>query len=326
MTICPNPGRCLTVCVAEIARDMAIDANRACPAIQSSRLVILVARVGHMEAPSFSRCRDCDPSESPSPRSGEGGAKRRMGCGKQVGDDESSRRRLCNRAGVEAAGHTPSGPSGHLPQQAGEGVTLVIGRQDGRAAAFPPVFAQVRSGAASEHDEGGGHALACGSESSDRRARFSQANADRTLFRGLRLSCAKDRRRSGRPHARDGECEDQGRRERRWFDARISRSSIPDELIIGGLRSLLSGYARRCAKRELAPLPAKSGKGAERRMGCGKQDCDNGVCGGVHARRLPSAAAGHTPSGPSGHLPQQAGEGEGIAERDGFVWSRGARP
>ena len=82
--ICPNPGRCLTVCVAEIARDMAIEANRASPAIQSSRLVILVARVGHMEAPSFSRCRDCDPSESPSPRSGEGGAKRRMGCGKQV--------------------------------------------------------------------------------------------------------------------------------------------------------------------------------------------------------------------------------------------------
>ncbi len=234
---------------------MAIDANRACPAIQSSRLVILVARVGHMEAPSFSRCRDCDPSESPSPRSGEGGAKRRMGCGKQVGDDESSRRRLCNRAGVEAAGHTPSGPSGHLPQQAGEGVTLVIGRQDARAAAFPPVFAQVRSGAASEHDEGGGHALACGSESSDRRARLSQANAD-------------------------------------WL-----------------------------------PLPREVGEGgAERRMGCGKQDCDNGVCGGVHARRLPSAAAGHTPSGPSGHLPQQAGEGEGIAERDGFVWSRGARP
>jgi hypothetical protein len=67
----------------------------------------------------------------------------------------------------------------------------VIGRQDGRATAFPSVLAQVRSGAASEHDEGGDHALARGAESSDRRTRLSQAKPDRTLFRGFRVSCAK---------------------------------------------------------------------------------------------------------------------------------------
>ncbi len=67
----------------------------------------------------------------------------------------------------------------------------MIGRQDGRAAAFPSVLAQVRSGAASEHDEGRDHALARGAEPSNRRTRLSQANPDRPLFRGLRLSCAK---------------------------------------------------------------------------------------------------------------------------------------
>jgi hypothetical protein len=45
-----------------------------------------------------------------------------MGCGVQVCGDEDPRRRWCNRAGFEEAGHTPSGPPGHLPQQAGEGV------------------------------------------------------------------------------------------------------------------------------------------------------------------------------------------------------------
>ncbi len=48
--------------------------------------------------------------------------RRRMGCGNQDRDDEGSRRRLCNRAGVEAAARTPSGASRHLPQQAGEGI------------------------------------------------------------------------------------------------------------------------------------------------------------------------------------------------------------
>ena len=126
-----------------------------------------------------------------------------------------------------AAGHTPSGASRHLPQQAGEWVALAVGRQDGRAALFPTVHAQVRSGAASEHDESGDHALARGSQSSDRRTRLSQANADRTLFRGLRLSCAKARRRSRWPHARDGDSQDQGHRERRLVSTRrISHLAI----------------------------------------------------------------------------------------------------
>ena len=128
-----------------------------------------------------------------------------------------------------AAGHTPSGASRHLPQQAGAGewVALAVGRQDGRAALFPIVHAQVRSGAASEHDESGDHALARGSQSSDRRTRLSQANADRTLFRGLRLSCAKARRRSRWPYARDGESQDQRHRERRLVSTRrISHLAI----------------------------------------------------------------------------------------------------
>ena len=156
-----------------------------------------------------------------------------------------------------AAGQTPSGPSGHLPQQAGEGVALAVGRQDGRAAAYSvSPRRKFASGAASEHDEGGDHALARGAESSDRRTRLSQANADRTLFRGLRLSCAKDRRRSGRPHARDGECEDQGRREGCMVPTRrISRLAISSTISSSaGCRSLLSGYARRLPKRIRAAL------------------------------------------------------------------------
>jgi hypothetical protein len=116
---------------------------------------------------------------------------------------------------------------GRAMRGGGRRITLVIGRQDGRTAALPSVLAQVRSGAASEHDEGGDHALARSAESSDRRTRLSQANPDRTLFRGFCLSCAKNRRRSGRPHARDGGCEDQGRGEGHMVSKRgISRSSV----------------------------------------------------------------------------------------------------
>ena len=48
-------------------------------------------------------------------------AEGRMGCGKQGWFGEGSRRRSCNPPCAEAAGHTPSGASRHLPQQAGEG-------------------------------------------------------------------------------------------------------------------------------------------------------------------------------------------------------------
>ena len=47
------------------------------------------------------------------------------------------------RLSSTAAGHTPSGASRHLPQQAGEGIALVVGRQDGRAAAIPSVHARL---------------------------------------------------------------------------------------------------------------------------------------------------------------------------------------
>ena len=108
-----------------------------------------------------------------------------------------------------------------------QGVMRVISRRDGRAAAFPSVLAQVRAGAASEHDEGGEACFGarCGIIRSTDTAFVGKR--DRPLFRGLCLSCAKNRRRSGRPHARDGGCEDKGFREGCMVSTRgISRSSI----------------------------------------------------------------------------------------------------
>ena len=106
-------------------------------------------------------------------------------------------------------------------------VVLIAGRRDGRAGAFPSILAEVRSRAASEHDESGSDALAGGAQSSDRPVRLSPANADWALFRGFRLRCAQNRRRSGRSHARDGGGEDQGRRKGRMVSTGgISRSSL----------------------------------------------------------------------------------------------------
>ena len=45
------------------------------------------------------------------------GEARQMGCGKQECDAEDLLDRSCKPAGFEAAGHTPSGASRHLPQQ-----------------------------------------------------------------------------------------------------------------------------------------------------------------------------------------------------------------
>jgi hypothetical protein len=107
------------------------------------------------------------------------------------------------------------------------GAELDAGRQNGRAATFPSILTEVCSGATSEHDESGNDALARGTQSSDRGARLSQANADWALFRGFRLPCAENRRRSGRPHARDGGSQDQGRRKGRMVSTGgISRSSL----------------------------------------------------------------------------------------------------
>jgi hypothetical protein len=173
---------------------------------------------------------------------------------------------------VQKADNTPSGPpdlsldlspgavSPPSSGGSGEGVTLVIGRQDGRAAAFPSVLAQVRSGAASEHDEGGDHALARGAESSARRTRLSQANADRTLFRGFRLSCAKDRRRP--PDCDPGGTAARTRRRMRrsrtprgmhGFDARdFAFFDFPTSSSSADCRSSSSAFVRRCARHELS--------------------------------------------------------------------------
>ncbi len=48
-----------------------------------------------------------------------------MGCGKQDCVVESSLLGSCKPAGFEAAGHTPSGPPGHLaPAELGKGALL----------------------------------------------------------------------------------------------------------------------------------------------------------------------------------------------------------
>ena len=107
------------------------------------------------------------------------------------------------------------------------GAVTIAGRRDGRAATFSSILKEVRSGAASEHDESGNDALARGAQSSDRRAWLSQANADRALFRGFRLPCAKTRHRGGWSNARDGGSENQGRRKGRMVSTGgISRSSV----------------------------------------------------------------------------------------------------
>ncbi len=62
--------------------------------------------------------------QAPSPRSGEGGAKRRMGCGKQVWSDQGLRSRARNRTWAEAAGHTPSGLRPPSPASWGRGTLL----------------------------------------------------------------------------------------------------------------------------------------------------------------------------------------------------------
>ena len=119
------------------------------------------------------------------------------------------------RWGVGAAGHAKARGRGFA------------GRRDGPVAAIPPILAEVRSGAASEHDKSGNDALARFAQPSHRRAQLSQADADWTLFRGLRLPRAQNHCRSGRPDARDVGSEDQGRRKRRMVSTGgISCSSL----------------------------------------------------------------------------------------------------
>ncbi len=82
-------------------------------------------------------------------------------------------------------------------------------------------------------------------------------------------TCAKDRRRSGRPHARDGGCEDQGRREGCMVSTRgISRSSISRRA--HHRRTADRHRAHSCgAARDMNSASAKRGR--RRQPGCGKQ-------------------------------------------------------
>ncbi len=66
------------------------------------------------------------PERSFSAKRGRRRRRRRMGCGKQGAWAASSRKRSCKPSGVVAAGHTPSGASCYLPQQAGEGICAAI--------------------------------------------------------------------------------------------------------------------------------------------------------------------------------------------------------
>jgi hypothetical protein len=132
--------------------------------------------------------------------------------------------------------HHPALLVASLAVGAWEAITLVIDGQDGGAAAFPSVLALVRSGAASEHDESGDHALAGGAESSDRRTRLSQANADWPYFadfvclaRKIVVEADGRTHETAEANVRDAERDE-------WFRGagfRVLR--FPDELIIGGL-------------------------------------------------------------------------------------------
>ena len=130
-----------------------------------------------------------------------------------LGDDEksASRARLRGR-------HRDRDPPLEPRAQSSLFVAPVWGSGDARgrwtrwtSAAFPSVLAQVRSGATSEHDEGGDHALARGPESSITDTAFA-GKRRLALFADL-VCLARRSSSSGRPHPRDGGCEDQGRRE-----------------------------------------------------------------------------------------------------------------
>jgi hypothetical protein len=129
----------------------------------------------------------------------------------------------------------------------------VIGRQDGRAAAFPSVLAQICSGAASEHDDGGDHALARGAQSSDRRTRLSPGKPrsdpiSRTSFvlrkkSSSKRTAARTKRRMRRSRTPTG-MHGFDARDFVFFDFQTSSSSAD-------CRSSSNAFVQRCSRHEL---------------------------------------------------------------------------
>src|SRR5271166_4641362 len=101
-------------------------------------------------------------------RSAGWGAESRDGSMSVRGDGRASRLALKQRA-------TPHPAFGHLPPHGWrrDHATIVMWSEDGPAAAFSSVVAQVRAGSASQYDEGGNDALARAAKSSDRRVWLS---------------------------------------------------------------------------------------------------------------------------------------------------------
>jgi hypothetical protein len=154
-------------------------------------------------------------------------------------------------------------------------------------------------------------------ELSDRRIRLSQANADRPLFCGFRLSCTKNRHRS-RTAAR------MRRRKRRsrtpkginGFDARdFAFFDFPMSSSLADCRSSSSAFVRRCTRPERAPLLRESGEEpalgldprVARRAGWGVESRAGSrrACSDACANRLRSRQRA-TPHPAFGHLPQRS--------------------
>ena len=136
---------------------------------------------------------------------GEGGAQRRMGCGKQ---QSASRRSAPPVLRCERSCLLPGDEMDVPPRFRQSSRKFARAQRQNMTRAETMLWRAVRN-----------HRID--------RLRLSPANADRALFRGFRLPCAQNRRRSGRSHARDGGGENQGRRKGRMVSTGgISRSSV----------------------------------------------------------------------------------------------------
>jgi hypothetical protein len=145
------------------------------------------------------------------------------------------------------------------------------------------------------------------------------------------LSRAKDRRRGGRPHAlRPRMRRSRTPRGTHGFDMRdFGFFDFPTSSSSADCRLSSSAFARRCARRELAPFSAKRGRRRAERAGWGVESRTPTMNVSCDASRKASAstAAGHTPSGPSCHLPQQGwGRVRGDIRAIGLQFTQRAPP
>ncbi len=242
-----------------------------------------------------------------------------MGCGEQESVDERfavtvvqckpglSKRRMRRPAPrISVRGHVASERRGSW-----EGVlTPVIGWRDGRAAAFPSVLAQVRSGAASEYDEGlrPGFGARCaiirstdtafaGKRRSDPISRISFALREKSSWRRTAARMKRRTPRSRTPRGTPG------------FDARdFACFDVPTSSSSADCRSSSSALVRRCARDQLPFREAREdGAGRVRKAGTRRRGDRRAI--GLRVKRWPTPH----PAGFAGPFPSKAGEGSRTA-------------